>query len=157
MTAVEQGSASPALRGTTEGALVERIDHVAIEVRDFDAMVGRLEQALGTGSARIGRLVRDPSRRIASVRDAAGFTLEIIEAPVFHRGAPTLDHVALRVRELDATQDALLAAGFQRRVVAKPVDAWQRENAVLADPTGLVVQLVRYDDASDEASAADAG
>lgn len=147
MTTAERGAhTTPAPTPVSEAVTVERIDHVAIEVRDFDALVARMEVALGVTGTRIGRLGRDPSRRIAMLRDATGFTLEIIEAPVFHRGAPTLDHIALRVREVDAAAETLLAAGFQQRVVTRPVDAWRRENAVVTDPTGLVVQVVRYED-----------
>lgn len=126
-------------------AVVERIDHVAVEVRDFDDMVARLERSLGLRCTRIGRLTRDPSRRIAVVRDAAGFTLEIIEAPVFHRGAPTLDHIAFRVRDVAPAHDALVAQGFQSRITPRRLDPSRGENAVLTDPTGLVVQVVRYD------------
>jgi hypothetical protein len=58
---------------------IERIDHMAITVADFDATVATLTGALGLRCARIGRLGGDSARRIAMIADGTGFKLEIID------------------------------------------------------------------------------
>ena len=127
-----------------DAGTVDRIDHLALEVRDFDATVERLELALGVRRVRVGVLPRDPSRRIAVVRDRRGVTLELIEAPTWYRGAPTLDHLALVVSDLAAAADALVDAGSARRGATRCIHTAPAASVVVADGGGLVVQLGSY-------------
>lgn len=137
------------LHGLHEAGTVDRIDHLALEVRDFDATVERLELALGVRRVRIGALPRDPSRRIAVVRDRRGVTLELIEAPTWYRGAPTLDHLALVVSDVDATTSALIDADSAQRGATRCIHTSPADTVVVADGGGLVVQLGGYPAAGD--------
>lgn len=147
--AILEPTGGPAARVDRDAAddvtTVERIDHVALEVRDFDDTIARLEGALGMHCVRVSTSMRDPSRRIAMVRDRAGFALEIIEAPSWHRGPPILDHVAFRVADVDDSYRALHGTGYTSQMTPRRIEAAQADTAVLADQGGLVVQVVRYD------------
>ena len=129
---------------------VERFDHVAMVVADFDGTVTMFTASLGLECIRIGRLNRDPTRRIAMIGDGTGFKLELIEAPA--SGGPTtgaeLDHVAVRVSDVAESYDALTAAGFESKRRPMRVDAAEAQTAVLLGPNGLTVQIIRYDPSS---------
>jgi catechol 2,3-dioxygenase-like lactoylglutathione lyase family enzyme len=129
---------------------VERVDHVAIVVPDFDATVAMLTASLGLRCARIGRLGKDGTRRIAMIADGTGFKLEIIEAaegPDAVTG-PTLDHVALRVRDVDESHRLLLDAGFVEERPPRRLEPAHARTALLAEPNGMQVQVIRYDPTS---------
>lgn len=127
---------------------VERIDHVAIVVPDFDATVASLTTALGLRCARIGRLGRDGSRRIAMIADGTGFKLEIIEAPADGATGAELDHVAVRVLDVDASHEHLVGAGFAEERAPRRLEPAHARTALLTEPSGLQVQIIRYDPTS---------
>ncbi|MGE0878728.1 MAG: VOC family protein [Acidimicrobiia bacterium] len=131
-------------------ARVERLDHVAMVVADFDGTVSVFTEVLGLECIRIGSLNREPSRRIAMIGDGTGFKLELIEAPL--DGGPAsgaeLDHVAVRVSDVTESHRALSASGFESRRSPVRVEAAEAETAVLLAPNGLTVQIIRYDPSS---------
>ena len=145
------------LTNSSDTAAVERINHVAIVVADFDATVRMLTDALGMRCARLGKLGRDESRRIAMITDGTGFKLEIIEAPApeAHEAGPagaspaaTFDHIAVRVRDVDETHERLQAIGFAERMAPRRLEPAHARTALLAEPHGMHVQIIRYDDTS---------
>lgn len=121
---------------------VERVDHVAIEVSDFDERLRILTEDLGMVVKRIGRLRSDPDRRMAMVSDAAGFKLEVIEGT---SGSGSFAHVAWRVLDVTAVHDRLVATGHRSVRAPAPLPPAKGETAVVADRAGLQIQLVRYD------------
>jgi hypothetical protein len=121
---------------------IERVDHVAIEVGDFDERLRRLTEDLGMTLKRIGRYRADPTRRIAMVSDAAGFKLELIEGTAPHG---EFRHIAWRVGDVVKAHDALVAAGYESVRAPAPLPPAKGETAVVSDGSGLSLQLVRYD------------
>ena len=115
-----------------------RLDHIALQVSDFDERVALLEH-LGMSVRRIGALSSDPTRRIAMLADDRGFKLELVEA-----GQDGLAHLAFEVDDVEAaTADAP-----PRLQVTRPpyrLGAARADSAMLADDGGLTVQFVRYD------------
>lgn len=142
---------APGGRDTASGSNdIERIDHVALVVADFDAVVRTFTDALGLRCARIGRLGRDGTRRIAMIADGTGFKLELIEAPADAVDPPSarFDHVALRAHDVDASHDRLLAEGFTAHFAPRRLEPAHARTALLREPSGIDVQIVRYDDTS---------
>ena len=129
---------------------IERIDHVAITVADFDATLATLTGALGLRCARIGRLGGDSARRIAMIADGTGFKLEIIEAGPDDApdGPAAFAHIALRVRDVDESWDRLLDSGFTAQKPPRRLEPAHARTALLTEPTGMDVQIIRYDDTS---------
>ncbi|MDF1479317.1 VOC family protein [Leifsonia sp. H3M29-4] len=121
-----------------------RVDHVALEVADFDTRIAMLER-LGMRVQRIGRKLDDPNRRIAMVGDGSGFKLELIEADTDGHS-----HIAFYADDLERTFAELTAddGGFAPvREPARLVPA-KGDTAVVVEPGGLRIQLIRYDDDS---------
>lgn len=129
---------------------IERIDHVAITVADFDATLATLSGALGLRCARIGRLGGDSARRIAMIADGTGFKLEIIEAApdAAHEGPAAFAHLAVRVRDVDESWTRLIDSGFTAQKPPRRLEPAHARTALLTEPTGLDVQIIRYDETS---------
>ena len=119
----------------------QQIDHVAISVGDFDDRLALLTGSLGMTLKRVGTYGKDASRRIAMVGDAAGFKLEIIEGD----GPDTFEHVAWRVEDVQASFDAMVAEGYTAERPPRRLDAAKAITALLHDPKGFAVQIIRYD------------
>lgn len=134
--------------------MVINIDHVALEVGDFDERVAWMTEHLGLELRRIGRLTSDHGRRIAMLADARGVKLELIEAPASGTATGTADavtHVAFAVEDVAATEASLVDAGAEVvRPTARfePAHSW---TATVRPPLGVDVQLVRYDPGSPDA------
>jgi catechol 2,3-dioxygenase-like lactoylglutathione lyase family enzyme len=126
---------------------VERVDHVAIEVDDFDVQLARMTDVLGMHCKRIGRYNADPSRRIAMVADESGFKIELIEGTGMNAG-PVFRHVAWRVRDVPAAFDALVTLGFVPFREPRRIEAARGTSAFVTDASGFPVQLVEYDEGS---------
>jgi catechol 2,3-dioxygenase-like lactoylglutathione lyase family enzyme len=118
-----------------------RVDHVAIEVADFDARIAMLER-LGMRVQRIGRKSDDPSRRIAMIGDGSGFKLELIEAD-----ADAHSHIAFYADDLERTFAELTAVdgGFAPMREPARLAPAKGDTAVVVEPGGLRIQLIRYD------------
>lgn len=130
--------------------LTHDLDHVAIEVPDFDAFLARMTSALGMVVRRVGALTSDPSRRIAMVSDSTGRKLEIVEGPA-GGAAVGLLHVAWRVDDVDAEYSALLETGCTSVSAPRRLEAAKSRTATVADPEGAQIQLVTYDPDSPDA------
>ena len=128
---------------------VRRVDHVAIEVADFDERIELLTGALGMRVQRLGTLFSDPSRRVAMVGDGAGFKLELIEADVRSPVAGDhLAHVAFLTDDVDAGWQALVAAGLESTAPPRDFEPALSRTATCAHPGGTAIQLVNYAEAS---------
>lgn len=121
------------------------IDHVAIEVGDFDARLGLLTGALGLELRRVGRLASDPTRRIAMLADPRGVKVELVEGTA---GLPDrLLHLAFDTdapTAVDTTFMALLAAGCAAATDPMQFEPARSRTATVTGPTGGVFQLVAY-------------
>jgi hypothetical protein len=93
---------------------------------------------------RIGRLVRDPARRIAMVGDGHGFKLELVEG-ADPDGSDRLLHVAWHVDDVDESHDRLIEAGCTSEREPFRLDAARGRTAIVQPPAGVPVQLVHYD------------
>ncbi|MET0910520.1 MAG: VOC family protein [Ilumatobacteraceae bacterium] len=122
------------------------VDHVAVEVSDFDARVEFLTATMGMTLQRMGELVSDPSRRVAMIGDGTGFKLELVEARAeTGGGADRLSHVAFRVDDVDAEVEALVADGCVVERSARRFEPARSRTATLTGRGDLQVQLVAYD------------
>lgn len=119
----------------------QQIDHVALSVGDFDARLALLTTGLSMTLKRIGTYGKDASRRIAMLADGAGFKLELIESD----GPEVFEHVAWRVADVPAAVDELTAQGFTVDRPPRRIEAARADSALLYDPNGLAVQVIRYD------------
>jgi catechol 2,3-dioxygenase-like lactoylglutathione lyase family enzyme len=122
----------------------ERVDHVAIEVTDFDERIAAMTNGLGLACRRIGRYGADQSRRIAMLADPTGFKIELIEAADGAEAKFAFAHIAWLVRDVTAAHDALVAAGYETTVAPRRLDAARADTALLRRD-GLPVQVIRYD------------
>lgn len=122
-----------------------RLDHVALEVADFDARIASL---VDTGAM---RLIRRGSRyrtgqRIAMLGDTAGMKLELIEAQ--ETASPAFVHLAFRVDDADDVHATMLADGWRSKREPHSLDAAQARSALVTDGQGLDVQLIAYEPTS---------
>lgn len=129
------------------------IDHVAVEVGDFDARLELLTGALGLVLRRDGRLTADPTRRIAMLADPRGVKVELVEGPP---GSPDrLLHLAFGAEQpsgVDRAFDALLAAGCAATTEPIRFEPARSRTATVTGPHGGCYQVVAYDaDAPDRA------
>lgn len=130
------------------------VDHVALEVADLESSVQRLAQVHGLELIRWGTRY-STGLPIAMMADANGFKVEVIQAgdeqPDTSLERPRMDHMAFRVDDVQHAEDALAA---QDSTVLKPchrLEAAKADSALLQDPNGLKVQMVRYDEDSPDA------
>jgi catechol 2,3-dioxygenase-like lactoylglutathione lyase family enzyme len=98
---------------TTRG----EIEHVGVEVDDLDAIVGFLESTFGLA---VDRRVDIPHRLRAAFLHWGGLTVELIERAGAARGKPParIDHLAVRVDDLQAEAERLRAAGVSTETPA---------------------------------------
>lgn len=125
------------------------IDHVAVEVGDFDDRLRVLTDRLGFTLCRIGRLSADPDRRIAMVSDPRGVKVELVEGVA---GAPDrLAHLALDVGHpdrVDEFYDRMLAAGAAETTSPRRLEPAKSRTATARIGAGADLQFVAYDDDS---------
>jgi len=124
------------------------IDHVGVIVADLDAALARLGVLFPDGAAEIREL---PAAGLRVARlDAANLAIELIEytseAPGLGRRTmgerPGINHLSVRVADLEAATAELAAAGFE------PMEGFPTEGAhgrvafFTPDPvTGLLLEL----------------
>lgn len=121
------------------------LDHVALEVVDFDARVATFER-LGFTLRRVGSLTADPSRRIAMLRTEGGAAVELIEAD--HDG---FAHIAMRVGDVKSAQSDLIGAGMSEKRPVGRLEAARADSGMVTESGGLTIQLIRYDHDSPDA------
>ena len=126
------------------------IDHVALEVEDFDERVRRLEAA-GLRVLRHGTRY-STGQRIVMMGDGTGNKLELIEAePGQDAGAgpaPVFAHLALRTDDADGAFRMLQAAGYQSRSEPHDLAAARARSGLLDSGGGFRVQVISYADDS---------
>lgn len=133
------------------------IDHVAVEVGDFDDRLRVLTDRLGFTLCRIGRLSADPDRRIAMVADPRGVKLELVEGVA--GTSDRLAHLALDVEHPDRVDEffgRMLAAGAVATTPPRRLEPAKSRTATARIGTGADLQFVAYDvDSPDRAGAGD--
>lgn len=130
------------------------VDHVAIEVADLESSVEQLGEVHGLELIRWGTRY-STGLPIAMMADANGFKVEVIQAgdgqPDTSLARPRMDHMAFRVDDVDRAESELVG---HDSTVLKPrhrLESAKADSALLQDPTGLKVQMVRYDEDSPDA------
>ncbi|WP_150462191.1 VOC family protein [Nesterenkonia ebinurensis] len=117
-----------------------KIDHFALEVPNFDQLIGSLTH-LGLTLQRVGCKADDSSRRIAMIRDKSGFKIEIIEGENIE-----FSHFAVKVESINELHKRLVTESNYNEVKSlRRLSAAKAYTSLVADPSGLMVQLVRYD------------
>ena len=112
-------------------------DHIAFNVPDFDQQVDRLVNDFGM-------TVQMRSERFAIVSDpATGLKFEIGRS---EDAAVQFRHLGFRADDVDAAHKTLLAAGMETSRPPHRQDFARMYTSFLAQPGGLEVQLVKYDD-----------
>jgi len=113
------------------------IDHIALTVPDLAAQLDRLEHELGMvvlARSDVFALVSDP---------ATGLKLELGRS---EDGAVHLRHLGFRADDVDATHAELVGAGMASSEAPHRRDVARMYTSFLAQPGGVEVQLVKYDD-----------
>lgn len=120
---------------------LSRLDHVAIEVADFDALIERL---VATGGMRLLRrgTARRTGARMAMVGDPTGMKLELIENPEAHE--PRYLHVAFRSNDVDGALDALTALGWQKMGGPNDLPPAEARTGRVKGPDGFELQVLTY-------------
>jgi len=122
--------------------MIERIDHVAIGVKDLDERIEFFTVALGMVLKRRGTHVGSGGR-IAFIADAAsGFKIELIEIPDRQEG---LMHFAFRVDDVAAEHQRLTGLGLSPQRGPLRLEAAKAGTALLRDASGLELQILCYD------------
>ena len=113
------------------------IDHIALTVPDLAAQLDRLERDLGMvvlARSDVFALVSDPG---------SGLKLELSRSDDAH---VHLRHLGFRADDVDATHDELVGAGMEASEAPHRRDFARMYTSFLAQPGGVEVQLVKYDD-----------
>jgi catechol 2,3-dioxygenase-like lactoylglutathione lyase family enzyme len=128
------------LSSAAGASTIGQLDHVALGVHDLDERIAFLTGTLGMKLGRIGKHVKTGGR-IAMIADANGFKLELIELP---DEAPGLQHIAYRVEDVDAAYARLLEQGCTGIRGPHELAAAKAVTALVEDPAGLQVQVIKY-------------
>ena len=122
------------------------IDHVAIEVGDFDRRIRLLTEQLGFTLLRVGRLSADPDRRIAMVSDARGVKVELVEG--IAGAGDRLSHLAMDVgtpEQVDDLYAQLMSAGGDGASAPRRLEPARSRTATVRVGEGADLQFVAYD------------
>ncbi|AQA03305.1 hypothetical protein BVC93_13765 [Mycobacterium sp. MS1601] len=119
-------------------------DHAGIESLDIEADVALYTLAMGLRLVRWGSH-RTTGRRIAMMHDGMGVKLELIEVAV-RDGAWA--HIAFRSSDVATDHDRAVAAGFLSVQGCTRIEPALATTAFVRSPSGTLVQLIQYDDAS---------
>lgn len=120
-----------------------QFDHTAIGVADLGATEAFYEEALGLEREREVRGEDGSVHRY--LRGDGGAALQVIHRPDGGEVDPAgLEHLAVRVDDVDATFDALVeATGCPVKVAPTTVEELDTRFAFVVDPDGYVVELFR--------------
>ena len=122
--------------------MIEQIDHIAMGVADIEERIAFFTSNLGMTLGRRGTH-RATGGMIAFLWDPrTGFKIELIETPDKQVG---FMHVAYRVGDVPVAVSTLESLGCERISGPARLDAAKADTAQLRDPTGLAVQVIRYD------------
>ncbi|MFI5265816.1 MAG: VOC family protein [Chloroflexota bacterium] len=123
-------------------AAIDRIDHFALAVSDFDERIDFFTNTMGMTVRRHGKHFASGGRIVMLADPKSGFKIELVERP----GKDTeLTHVAFRVEDVPAAHEQLLAEGLQSIRGPHHLDAAKADTALLKDASGMEIQIVRYE------------
>lgn len=117
------------------------VDHVAFAVADLDERIGFLRDVLGFTLRRLGTQVSTGHRIAFMGHPDSPVKVELIEDPE-RRG---FLHLALRVDDVHAEFARLTAAGLKPVRPPFRLGAAKADSALLEDPEGWTIQIIRYD------------
>ena len=120
-------------------------DHVAIEVAHIEQHVRLLT---ATGALHLIRegTVGATGQRIAMLGDGTGARVELIESRGIEQ--PSLAHMAIRVPEVEAARERLIANGWEPVRGPNELIAANARSALLRDSQGLHLQVISYAEGS---------
>ncbi len=119
--------------------MIERVDHIALGVSDFDEQVAFYTRTMGLHLKRIGTHF-GTGKRIAMLGDEEGFKIELIEAP---SGPQGMRHIAYRVDDVQREYGRLVSSGKSIRGPHE-LGAAKAVTAVLEEPSGMQIQIIKY-------------
>lgn len=122
--------------------LPRTLDHVALQVPDFDARVKMLVEACEMRVIRRGTRY-GTGQRMAMLGDGTGFKLELIEAPGIEE--PTFEHLAFEVADADQAFSTMVDRGWAPKREPHDLRKARARTALLTDGRGLDVQVIAYD------------
>jgi len=120
--------------------MMEKLDHVALGVRDVEERIAFLTGTLGMTVKRRGTHVRS-GRPLAMVADASGFKIELVEVDA---DEPTFLHLAFRVDDVASAYRTMLDQGWESIRGPHALHAARAETALLQDAAKLQVQIIKY-------------
>jgi methylmalonyl-CoA/ethylmalonyl-CoA epimerase len=121
--------------------MTDSLDHFALAVADLDERIAFFTSHMGMALRRMGK-ENSTGNRIAMLADPnSGFKLELIESA----DRSGLQHIARRVEDVQGTYDQMVAAGLKPLREPHRIGAAKAESALVEDPSGLKVQIIRYD------------
>ena len=130
-----------------------RIDHIGIAVRSIDESLKLYRDALGLKSGR--RVIVEHEKVEVALLPLGESRLELIEprsddsavARFIAKRGEGLHHIALRVPDLEAAVERMLARGA--RLITKPQTGAEEYRYVFVDPKstgGVLLELMEYAD-----------
>jgi catechol 2,3-dioxygenase-like lactoylglutathione lyase family enzyme len=115
---------------------VNGFDHIAIAVPNLSEEVDRLTNLMGM-------VVQGQAKGYALLADSAsGFKIELSESA---DGESHFRHLGFRAEDVDSAHAALVEAGLTSTVAPERRDFARMRTAFLKEPSGLEIQLVKYD------------
>lgn len=106
-----------------------RVVEIAIVARDVGAATRFYEEILGK-----------PAAQSHPTFDLGGVVLRILGPDAAQSGAPSDDHIAISVEDVDRVADGLESRGLQ--IEHPPRDYYWGRSAYLRDPDGRLVEIL---------------
>jgi predicted enzyme related to lactoylglutathione lyase len=126
-----------------------RLDHIAIEVADFD---NRIAQLVDTGAVRVIRYgTGGAGQRLAVLGDGTGVKIELVEAPGV--AEPRFLHFAFRSDDVDAAHATLLEQGWRHKFGPKEIAPAEAYTVMVTDGAGFDLQVISYKETSPDIAA----
>src|SRR5947209_3353303 len=132
---------SGGVEGARMGKTVEQVDHVAIGVADFEERLETLSSVVGFEVRRRGTYFANGKRLAMLGQAGGGFKIELCESPE----QTGLLHLALRVEDVRAEFERLVAAGLKPIVEPRRIEPARADSAMVEDDGGWRIQLIHYD------------
>lgn len=122
--------------------MIQGLDHLALEVENFEERCEFFTKTLGLELRRLGTRYSTGTQIAMLVDPASNFKLELIETTGAEE--PGLAHLAWRVDDLEAEYKNLLAKGLTSIREPHELSAAKAKTALLADTSGLKIQIIEY-------------
>jgi len=128
-------------------------DHVGLSVSDLDAQAGWYVDTLGLVASTPFEIPHLGIRGVFVVHPEQKWAIELLAREGSHEGLRADDppqalltqgygHICLRVDDVDAVYDRLLAAGATDRMSPRPAPEEGVRMAFVADPEGHLIELL---------------